>query len=398
MKYTLPDPSEVRYQASKHLDDRRGEMMIRLFMKHSKHPSKKRSKKGKNIPSSIPMPGERIDKPVNVAGVRRRALKHKPSPLCFQAGMNEAGLNEFESSIIADIEEIFEGEEDEADEVETRKPKAALLTSAEEMDEYWNRLNDIHSGKILKDSSYVFEVNKRWEAAMTQTEDLKKTAKSGQEKAVTFAAPVVTGLRYYDAEEDESEEVESDAASFVNKFRYHNPEEYESEEYEFEEDESGIDESQEYEFEEYDPDEDEFEEDESGMGAPEFAIEDPDEHESKEDESGMGATEFTIEDPDEDECEEDESGMGASDFAIEDPDDIDLDDEEFEDIFVGEPGTLYLPVSLPVSGEKRKRESEISPASTELYDIEHREKRRKLKTVSSFSRVPKARKQNNSTW
>ena len=104
--------------------------MIRLSEKHARKRFKKRSKKGKNIPTSIPMPGEETDKQVTIACLPRKAPKnkHKPSPLCYEAAMNDP-----ESELVAELEKAME--ETEA-EVETRKPKAAIFTNLEEMDAY----------------------------------------------------------------------------------------------------------------------------------------------------------------------------------------------------------------------------------------------------------------------
>ena len=194
LKYTLPTRIAVRHRATKHLHDKRWKM-IRLF--------ERRSEKGKSS-KSIPLPREVIDKQVNVARQPRRVFKHRPSPLSAKAAMNKLG-----TGLVADVKETFgETSEEIEAEAETRKPKTALFTSIDEVENFRKRLNDIDNGKILKDNKKTAEANKRWEVAMARTEESRKTAKPSQEKAVRFAAPVVTELRYYKAEDDESEEDE----------------------------------------------------------------------------------------------------------------------------------------------------------------------------------------------
>lgn len=168
----------------------------------------RRSEKGKTS-KSIPLPREVIDKQVTIARQPRRNFKHTPSPLSAEAAMNKP-----RTGLAADVEETSEEMEAEA---ETRKPKTALFTSIDEMEEFRKRLSDIGSGKIPKDNKKIAEANKRWELAMTRTEDSRKTAKSSQEKVVRFAAPVVTGFRYYKAEDDESEEYESEEDEYEDE-------------------------------------------------------------------------------------------------------------------------------------------------------------------------------------
>lgn len=256
-----------------------------------------------------------------------------------------------------------------------------------------NRLNDIDSDKIPKDNTLVIEANKRWEVAMTSNEDSKKIAKSGQEKAVTFAAPVVTGRHYYDAGEDGSEEVDSEAALFVNNFRYHSAEEEKSQEDEFEDYVSRLG-ATDFIIEDFD--EDEFEADESGMAATEVTKEDPDEDQSEEDKAGVKASECTIGEPDEHESTnviiEDPDEDQSTNLTIEDPDDIEMESAK---IFKGDPSALYfpnLPVSNVTSGKKsenisKRKRDEVSPESTPLDDVDHSERRKKLKTVSSSPHV-----------
>lgn len=246
--------------------------------------SKKRPEEDKT-PKSIPLPGEVMSKQVIAARGPRRAFKRIPSPLSA-----EAAIYEPRSGLVPDFEEM------EAD-PDVKKPRAPLFTSIEEMEKFRNLLNDIDSGKIPKDNTYIAGINARWETAMSSTVDSGKTS---QEKTVRFAAPVVTGLRYFEAED-----------------------------------------------------------------------------------------------------EEDGSEMGVTDFTMEDPDDIEMDDEESEEFFEGDPPTLHLPdlpVSNPGSEEKperqtkRKRESEISPDSPALEDVDHSEKRKKRKTATRSFQAPPAGK------
>lgn len=270
-----------------------------------------RSTEGKSS-KSIPLPREVIDKQVAVARQPRRVFKSAPSPLSAEAAVNQPGTGP-----VVNVEETSKNIDAEA---ETRKPKAALFTSMDEMEEFRKRLRDIDSGKIPKDNKRIADANERWELAMARIEDSIKTAKSSQEKAVTFAAPVVTGFLYYPPEYDsEEDDFEEDALS---RFRYHPPEE--------------------------DSEEDQVEEDEC-----------------EEDDSD---TELTIEDPDDVEVDDEfEEGFEGDPPTL-----------HFPDLPISNPVSEGKP-----ERQKRKRESDDPSDSPTFEDVDHNEQRKKQKTGSS---------------
>lgn len=120
--------------------------MTRLSKNRSRKHPKKRSKKGKTLPSAIPMPGDETDKQVTVGHVPRNLSKHKPSSLCYAAARNDA-----ESELAIELEKRMEEVESEA---ETRKPKAALFTNAEEMDAYCTYFSEPLSTLFYQNSSH----------------------------------------------------------------------------------------------------------------------------------------------------------------------------------------------------------------------------------------------------